>query len=827
MRLRGCLLSLMFLYLLFAACATAQPANIVNGGFEQNLTGWTKTGSFQVNYLVKPGQGVAAIGMTASKVPQTGAAGTLSQLVRLAVTPSYRLTFMLSIATAETGSAAADTLAVEIFSDTGKLLATPLTLSNLNKSNGFVRHTVPLDAYAGRTVRIQFRGQSNTVKATAFLLDDVALEKVLGPTGIRGKVKNALTNAGVKAEVTFAGLPAVVLNDTYTFANVPCATGRLRASAAGLQTFDEPFTPSCGIVNQKDIALKPHPTSLTGVVRDVPTGALLADITVNRAGELRKSDTSGLFGYESVPCVKTTLTVNARGYRPWRQDVTPTCGSNTNVNVALEPELTAIFLTVLDAQVERGIPHATVTLGTTSIAPANEAGLFLLAPMACASGRLTISAPGYQTYTRDYSPVCDTTNVETVRLVPNLTTVRGRVAHHVSGQTLPATVTLDNRSVLTTAGEYSITANCARTVVEVKAAGYRPIKMYYTPECGAQNTLDFALVPLPSGTSVCGTVTSAFPGNDDTIGVEGAVVTLGGRSDPTDKYGTYCLASIPCPGASKVSMKASKPGYRDSLKKSETVACNALTTIDFSMLEQHIEGTVTVGSSGTPPPPLAFATLKLGNDTVTSGPKGEFRFRRICRSDDLSVTAEGYASTTMRINPDCTSLKPMANVSLQPNATNVLVRLFDGSKGADRNLVVMWGGRTGTPFGDGFYSFSNVLCQTAPLTVFSARYQPLRTALTATCNTSAVYAYGLTPVRTMLRGTVADGVHGGPLADATALWKDTVALTGSDGLFRIENALCGTGTLTLSKDGYRAMDVPLTVSCAADTFWAGAKTLGR
>ena len=156
--------------------------------------------SANFGYSAAKGRGVAALGITQFLRPDPGASGQLWQTVNLPSSPG-RLTFKLSIATSETGTAARDILAVDILSATGAVLATPLTLSNLNKTAGYANYSVALGAYAGRAVRIQFRGAEDNAQPHTFLLDEVMIE---APTTIRGHVKNAATGAGVKADVCFS-----------------------------------------------------------------------------------------------------------------------------------------------------------------------------------------------------------------------------------------------------------------------------------------------------------------------------------------------------------------------------------------------------------------------------------------------------------------------------------------------------------------------------------------------------------------------------------------------------------------------------------------------
>lgn len=70
-----------------------------------------------------------------------------------------------------------DRLYVEVREPTGALLATPATLSSLNKAalGVFTQRSVRLAAWKGQTVRVQFRVTTDGLRATGFRVDDVSL----------------------------------------------------------------------------------------------------------------------------------------------------------------------------------------------------------------------------------------------------------------------------------------------------------------------------------------------------------------------------------------------------------------------------------------------------------------------------------------------------------------------------------------------------------------------------------------------------------------------------------------------------------------------------
>lgn len=148
---------------------------ISNGGFESGAVNWTGTSG--------------AITNGTSRTPRTGSwyawlsgngtasTETLQQTVSI---PSglagAQLSFWIKIDTAETTTTSAyDKLTVQLTNTSGTVLATLGTLSNLNKSSGYVQKTYNLTSYVGQTVIVKFSGTEDSSLQTSFVIDDVVL----------------------------------------------------------------------------------------------------------------------------------------------------------------------------------------------------------------------------------------------------------------------------------------------------------------------------------------------------------------------------------------------------------------------------------------------------------------------------------------------------------------------------------------------------------------------------------------------------------------------------------------------------------------------------
>jgi hypothetical protein len=147
---------------------------IVNPGFESGTTPWVISGSTTRSTGTFPHSGVAymILGINNS---------TTSTLYQTVTVPTgANLNFWLNITTSEAaGAAVFDRLFIEVRNTSGTLLATLATFSNQNSGTAGVyvlRGPYNLSAFAGQTVRIQFRATTDVTLPTSFRVDDVSVQ---------------------------------------------------------------------------------------------------------------------------------------------------------------------------------------------------------------------------------------------------------------------------------------------------------------------------------------------------------------------------------------------------------------------------------------------------------------------------------------------------------------------------------------------------------------------------------------------------------------------------------------------------------------------------
>ncbi len=145
---------------------------LLNPGFETTAN-WTLSGASRTTSSPRTGTRALSLG-NANNANHTG-----YQTVTIPAGCSPNLTFWLAVTSSETTTTTAfDNLFIEVRNTAGTLLGTLGTFSNLNKTAAVTyvqRGPYNLGAYAGQTVRIQFRGTTDSSLTTRFRVDDTSL----------------------------------------------------------------------------------------------------------------------------------------------------------------------------------------------------------------------------------------------------------------------------------------------------------------------------------------------------------------------------------------------------------------------------------------------------------------------------------------------------------------------------------------------------------------------------------------------------------------------------------------------------------------------------
>lgn len=182
---------LCLLFLLVGKSALAQAELITNGGFDVfpdspwivSTDGVNQTDSWFSYSNSSGAHSAPRYRYIGAKIDAFSAANNLDsslyQTVTIPVgTTSAILSYYVRITTSESPVAAHDHLYVEIRNASGAVLATPASYSNQSASlfSSWTQQTRDLTSYAGQTIRVAFRGVTNSLTITVFRIDDVSLQ---------------------------------------------------------------------------------------------------------------------------------------------------------------------------------------------------------------------------------------------------------------------------------------------------------------------------------------------------------------------------------------------------------------------------------------------------------------------------------------------------------------------------------------------------------------------------------------------------------------------------------------------------------------------------
>ena len=195
---------------------------LTDGGFESatastnSAPGWTGTSSVSGHNTIVVGTGNAHTGSANGYFGSANSeTDTLTQTFSIPSTVSAAsLTFWTNIVTRVTTTTTAfDTLKVEIHNSSGTLLATPLTLSNLNATSDsnttgtyFKPAAIDLTTYKGQTLQLVFRAATDSSLPTTFRIDDVSVALTAGSGGSAPTITSfSPTSGATGASVTISG----------------------------------------------------------------------------------------------------------------------------------------------------------------------------------------------------------------------------------------------------------------------------------------------------------------------------------------------------------------------------------------------------------------------------------------------------------------------------------------------------------------------------------------------------------------------------------------------------------------------------------------------
>ena len=171
-----------------AACTTITPTErLLNGKFDTITTStntapdtsWSRTAASGTLHLTLAAESGALSGTTFAKLGVSNSAthsvSSKATLIPATATTST-LTFSTQITTAEAAGTIYDRLFVELVdSSTNTVLATLVTLSNVNSTASYVSRSYNVNAHKGKNVVVRLRSTMDSSLVTTFRVDNVSL----------------------------------------------------------------------------------------------------------------------------------------------------------------------------------------------------------------------------------------------------------------------------------------------------------------------------------------------------------------------------------------------------------------------------------------------------------------------------------------------------------------------------------------------------------------------------------------------------------------------------------------------------------------------------
>jgi hypothetical protein len=143
---------------------------LANGGFESGAAPWVLTGDGTIQT-----SGSAHGGVANAQLGGANTSGTVSQDFQVPASGN-NLRFWLKVTSSEGSRKKRDFLYVEVRNTAGALLGTLATYSNSDQGTSYAQKgAFSLAAYAGQTIRLQFRSTNTATAATTFQIDDVTV----------------------------------------------------------------------------------------------------------------------------------------------------------------------------------------------------------------------------------------------------------------------------------------------------------------------------------------------------------------------------------------------------------------------------------------------------------------------------------------------------------------------------------------------------------------------------------------------------------------------------------------------------------------------------
>ena len=360
---------------------------------------------------------------------------------------------------------------------------------------------------------------------------------------LTGKITDSLTgNPIAGATISYPGASTQTdSTGSYTLTKAPLGSYQLTAAAAGYTGQSQAVTVTPASTITAGFTLAPLAGSVSGVVTDAASRALLAGATVSYSGGQITTDSSGVYTLPGVTEGTYDVTSSASGYAPQTISVTVGPGQAASQNFALAPVgVGTVQGKVTDAVTGSPVAGATVSYvgGTTT---SDSGGMYTLASLPDGNTTVTATRTGYTDQSAVVVITTGSTTNQDFALAPLPGSIKGVVTDSVTGAKIAGAAVSYSGGAATTdsGGAYTLAGVTEGSyAVSVSAAGYNAQSPQVSVGPGANVTKSVALVPLPG--TVSGTVVDVGTGTP----LAGATVSYSGGNTSTDGQGGYSISSV-------------------------------------------------------------------------------------------------------------------------------------------------------------------------------------------------------------------------------------------------------------------------------------------
>jgi hypothetical protein len=655
------------------------------------------------------------------------------------------------------------------------------------------------------------------------------------PTGwIRGTVRDLATNEPIAgATVTLVGTTISAttgFDGTYELNEVPTGSQSVRATADGYSPSQVPVDVVAGLVQTRDLLLRPLTSTITGIVLDSVTRMPIAGAFVEAKGTGGGVTTGGDGSYTliNVPIGFETVEASATDHESSSATVTVTAGFTAVQDFFLTPTIGSINGSVRNASNNQPIAGATVTAGGMTTTT-DGGGNYTLNNVPTGSQSVSVTATDFNPNSVSVTVPPGATVTQNITLTPQLGTVSGFVKDDYGEPIAGATVNVAGISTASLAdGSYSVSnLTPGQKSIIASKENYTSVTVTVTI-VGNQTTPQDLILARKTGT-ITGKITEGQTLNP-IRNAEVELLPFPLTFANTDSGGNYTMTGVP---TGQQVIIATAPGYYAQIAL-VTVTADQTSFKDFQL--NPIVGTITGVVFDRFSQPVIGAGLVVAGTAIAAiaNADGVYTLSNVpIGTRTINVTASGLrsASVTVNVIANETIYKDIYLETPTGRVTGTVRNASNNQPIAGASILV------GIPFGAVYYSaitdsagqYALNDVKTGSITIYAGAdgFNPAQATVNIAENQTTTQNFSLTPDTSTgntgtITGTVKSTETGNPPISGA-----TITVSGSspaisttsaaDGSYTLSNVPAGAQTLNVSKSGFGSANVQVTVTAGQTT----------